>query len=219
MRYLLGIDFGGGASKATLLSEEGVIVAESTAEYPTLYPENGACEQAPEDWWKALRENVTKLLSTSGVSATSIACVALDSATHTAVLCDAAFQPLRPAIHWTDSRSRKMAEQLKAMFTEKGYSFFIKSVILAKIWRFLLCRFKLGTSYKPFFLKGGKINKKWISAKRRIGFIWRIAIVGHTKRKHLPIRKATVCKKVYKFLRLFAKRSYGIFTGQGRYVH
>ena len=27
MKYLLGIDFGGGASKATLLSEEGKIVA------------------------------------------------------------------------------------------------------------------------------------------------------------------------------------------------
>ena len=29
MKYLLGIDFGGGASKATLLSEEGKIVAEN----------------------------------------------------------------------------------------------------------------------------------------------------------------------------------------------
>ena len=37
MKYLLGIDFGGGASKATLLSEKGDIIAESTVEYPTLY--------------------------------------------------------------------------------------------------------------------------------------------------------------------------------------
>ncbi len=113
MRYLLGIDFGGGASKATLLSENGVIVAESTAEYPTLYPENGACEQAPEDWWQALCTNVSTLLEKSKVNASEIACIALDSATHTAVLCDEAYRPLRPAIHWTDSRSRKMAEFLK----------------------------------------------------------------------------------------------------------
>ena len=33
----MGIDFGGGASKATLLSEEGKIVAENTVEYPTYY--------------------------------------------------------------------------------------------------------------------------------------------------------------------------------------
>ena len=38
MNYVLGIDFGGGASKATLLSEKGEIVATNTVEYPTLYP-------------------------------------------------------------------------------------------------------------------------------------------------------------------------------------
>ncbi len=113
MKYLLGIDFGGGASKATLLSGDGVIVAESTAEYSTLYPGNGACEQEPSDWWKALCENVTELLATSRVAATDIACIALDSATHTAVLCDESYTPLRPSIHWTDSRSRKHANYLK----------------------------------------------------------------------------------------------------------
>ena len=42
MKYLLGIDFGGGASKATLIDTNGNIIAENTVEYPTLYPENGA---------------------------------------------------------------------------------------------------------------------------------------------------------------------------------
>ena len=32
MKYLLGIDFGGGSSKATLINVHGDIVAESTAE-------------------------------------------------------------------------------------------------------------------------------------------------------------------------------------------
>ena len=36
MKYLLGIDFGGGASKATLLREDGVISARCTTEYKTL---------------------------------------------------------------------------------------------------------------------------------------------------------------------------------------
>ena len=44
MKYLLGIDFGGGASKATLIDTEGTIIAENTVEYPTLYPSAGACE-------------------------------------------------------------------------------------------------------------------------------------------------------------------------------
>ena len=42
MTYLLGVDFGGGSSKATVLTEGGAILAQSEAEYPTLRPENGA---------------------------------------------------------------------------------------------------------------------------------------------------------------------------------
>ena len=33
MKYLLGIDFGGGASKATLIEQTGIIVAENTDVY------------------------------------------------------------------------------------------------------------------------------------------------------------------------------------------
>ncbi len=105
MKYLLGIDFGGGASKATLIDTNGVIIAECTAEYPTYYPEGGGCEQKPEDWKKALQENIRGLLEQSGVCPGDILALALDSATHTAVLCDGNMQPLRPAIHWTDSRA------------------------------------------------------------------------------------------------------------------
>ncbi|MBQ7090096.1 MAG: xylulokinase [Clostridia bacterium] len=113
MKYLLGIDFGGGASKATLLSEEGRIVAENTVEYPTLYPAEGACEQNPSDWIGALCENCRSILAKSGIAPQEIAAVALDSATHTSLLCDEHFKPLRNAIHWTDSRSRKQAQALR----------------------------------------------------------------------------------------------------------
>ena len=113
LNYLLGIDFGGGASKATLLSAEGEIIAENTVEYPTLHPFAGACEQRPEDWMAALRQNTKAILQKSGILPMQIACVALDSATHTAVLCDEAQKPLRPAIHWTDSRSVKQAQKLR----------------------------------------------------------------------------------------------------------
>lgn len=122
MKYLLGIDFGGGSSKATLLSTDGKIVAESIAEYPTLYPEANACEQSCEHWLDALRRNVSALLENSGICPGDILCVAVDSATHTAVLCDGAFAPIRNAIHWTDSRSRKQAEYLKANYGEKIFS-------------------------------------------------------------------------------------------------
>ena len=105
MKYLLGIDFGGGASKATLINTEGTIVAEYSVEYPTLHPHSGWCEQNPDDWYAALCEDTKELLKKSGVDAADILAIAIDSATHTAVLCDKDAKPLRPAIHWTATRS------------------------------------------------------------------------------------------------------------------
>ena len=124
MNFLLGIDFGGGASKATLIDTNGNIIAENTVEYPTLYPENGACEQSPDDWIKALCENCKALLEKSKISAGSILAVAIDSATHTSIICDENFEPIRNAIHWTDSRSRKQSDELRA---EKGEEIFKKT--------------------------------------------------------------------------------------------
>ena len=118
MQYLLGIDFGGGASKATLLATDGTIAAEATAEYPTLYPAAGACEQDPADWIGALCENVHALFEKSGVSPADILAIAIDSATHTSLVCDGDFRPLRPAMHWTDSRSRLQADRLRAQYGE-----------------------------------------------------------------------------------------------------
>ena len=124
MKYLLGIDFGGGASKATLIDINGNIVAENTVEYPTLYPENGACEQNPNDWIDALCENTKALILKSGINSEDILSVAIDSATHTSLVCGENFCPLRNAIHWTDTRSRKQADRLR---NELGEEIFKKS--------------------------------------------------------------------------------------------
>ncbi|MBO5070561.1 MAG: xylulokinase [Roseburia sp.] len=118
MKYLLGVDFGGGSSKATLIDTTGNIVAENNVEYPTYYPNLGWCEQAPEDWNRALAQNVKGLFEKSNIVPADILAIAIDSATHTWVMCDEASRPLRPAIHWTDSRSRGQAEYLKKEYGE-----------------------------------------------------------------------------------------------------
>ena len=113
MKYLLGIDFGGGASKATLLSEKGEICATATCEYATYYPKSGYCEQNPSDWVDATCRNIGTLLDQSGVNPDDIIMVALDAATHTAVVMDENFNVLRPAIYWTDTRSIAEVDYLK----------------------------------------------------------------------------------------------------------
>ncbi|MBQ1244891.1 MAG: xylulokinase [Clostridia bacterium] len=119
MKYLLGIDFGGGASKATLIDTEGKIIAESTYEYPTLYPEKNACEQDPSDWISALCENCNSVLKKAKIDASEVLAIALDSATHTFLLCDGEAKPIRNAIHWTDTRSRREADTLFSLSGEK----------------------------------------------------------------------------------------------------
>ena len=116
MKYLLGIDFGGGASKATLLSEAGRVVATHTVEYPTHYPAAGFVEQDPDDWVRAAKENIRALLGESGIDPKDVAALALDAATHTAVLCDENYRALRPAIYWTDTRSKEEVAYLKERF-------------------------------------------------------------------------------------------------------
>ena len=105
MKYLLGVDFGGGASKATLLAETGAVAAAASSEYPTIYPHPGWAEQDPDEWFRAIKENIAAVLKKSGVSPCDIAAVCLDAPTHTAVLCDKDGRVLRPAIYWTDARS------------------------------------------------------------------------------------------------------------------
>ncbi len=112
MKYVIGIDFGGGSSKATLISCEG-IVAESSVEYPTLYPKPGYVEQNPEDWFAAACKNTAALIRISGVSPDDIVAVSCDAATHTAVLMDESFNVIRNSIYWTDTRSTREVEYLK----------------------------------------------------------------------------------------------------------
>lgn len=125
MKYVLGIDFGGGSSKAALLSEGGTLAASAGSEYPTYYPNIGYAEQNPDDWYKSAKENIRAVIDKSGVNPCDIVCVALDAATHTAVLCDDDFNVVRPSIYWTDTRCtdevRYLTETHAELIKKKSY--------------------------------------------------------------------------------------------------
>lgn len=114
MKYLMGVDFGGSSSKATLLGEDGKVYATASREYPTYYPHNGWAEQEAEDSYTAACANIRQLLSDSGIAPEDVVALAVDAATHTAILADEAGKPLRRAIYWTDTRASEEAARLKA---------------------------------------------------------------------------------------------------------
>lgn len=114
--YVLGIDFGGGASKATLLSKDGKVVATATSEYQTITGADGLREQIPSDWFDATVNNITQILNSSGVNADEILCLCFDAATHTAVLMDDDFNVVRNSVYWTDTRSIPQKKYLEEKF-------------------------------------------------------------------------------------------------------
>jgi xylulokinase len=120
--YLLGADLGSGAVKLTLLTTTGRVIATTRKEYPTYYPEVAWSEQAPEDWYQTFKDTFQDIITKSGIHSGDILALALDAATHTAVLLDEHCKPLRNAILWTDQRSRKQAEFLKKEYDAKIFS-------------------------------------------------------------------------------------------------
>lgn len=116
--YVLGVDIGSGSVKLTLLSRKGKIAGTSGCEYPTYYPETGWSEQDPRDWGQAFRTALMDLLKKTGIRAEQIEALALDAATHTAVLLDQHKNVIRRAILWTDQRSVKEVRLLQEKYKE-----------------------------------------------------------------------------------------------------
>lgn len=126
MKYTIGVDFGGSSSKATLLRQDGAVIATASCEYPTYYPQAGWAEQDPDDSYAALRRNLRSLWAQSGIEPRDVAALSLDAATHTAVLLGEDDRPVRRAIYWTDSRASQEARELEGAYgrriTELSYN-------------------------------------------------------------------------------------------------
>ena len=116
VKMTLGVDLGGSSSKATLLDENGVIVATATREYPSysLYP--GWLEQDADELFDAVVHNIREILRKSRVNSRDIVALSFDAATHMAVLCDENAAPLRRFIHWSDARCGKQVEWIRNQY-------------------------------------------------------------------------------------------------------
>ncbi len=102
---LLGVDFGTGGCKITVIDLAGKVVAETSQDYHTHHPRPFYSEQNPQDWFPALLTclaNVRDRVNLGHVMGLSI-----DASTHNAVLLDRNMDIIRPTIMWTDQRSVK----------------------------------------------------------------------------------------------------------------
>ena len=111
--YLLGVDIGSSALKITLLCADGRTVGPFSREIKMSAKRPGYVEQNPDSWLEIFSQALSEAVEIAGIDTADIVALAPDATTHTTVLLDSEFRPVRPAIMWNDQRSAAIAEKLK----------------------------------------------------------------------------------------------------------
>jgi xylulokinase len=110
---LAGIDLGAGSLKVSVIRADGSLVAEASAAVATSSPHPGWSEQDPNDWWIAACKTLQSVVAQMKRPASDIAAISFSAGAHTPVLEDTDGRVIRPAILWSDQRSRAETQALR----------------------------------------------------------------------------------------------------------
>lgn len=114
-RYLLGIDVGTTGTKSILFSEDGEIKERAYKSYPNFEPAEKEREQNAEDLWDAVKE--TSRAVCRGYE-NQVYAISLSTQGGTLIPTDKNFNPIRPAILWSDTRCEKEKNDFIKMYGE-----------------------------------------------------------------------------------------------------
>ncbi len=119
---IISHDLGTTGDKATLVDADGRVVGSVSETYGTDFGPQGKAEQDPAAWWQAVAQATRRLLDRVPDAARQVEGVSFSGQMMGAVLLDEAFEPVRPAIIWADTRSTEQADRLVERFgLESGY--------------------------------------------------------------------------------------------------
>jgi xylulokinase len=104
-RVIISHDLGTTGNKATLVSNDGVLIAAVSVSYGADFGPGGKAQQDPHDWWNAMASANRQLLDKGNVASSSIDAVSFSGQMMGVVPVDAAGDIVRPAIIWADTRS------------------------------------------------------------------------------------------------------------------
>ena len=114
MSYVIGVDGGTESIRAFVFDLDGKPIASVATPYATEFPNPSWAEQNPEVWWSAMATSVKGALAKSGVSASDIAAICVDTTCCSVVALDKDGSPLRPCMIWMDVRSASEADEVAA---------------------------------------------------------------------------------------------------------
>lgn len=107
----LGIDIGTSGSRAVVIDENGKIITSANAQHEDFAsPQIGWAEQNPDDWWRACKEVIARVLQT--VKAGEIGGISFSGQMHGSVFLDESDKVIRPALLWCDQRTEKQCQEI-----------------------------------------------------------------------------------------------------------
>ena len=120
LRTILAIDQGTTSSRAILFDETGMILAQQSAEFPQIFPDDGWVEHDPEAIWQTTI-NVTRAMVEVARSRGSLpVAIGITNQRETAVIWDRATgKAIHNAIVWQDRRTADICASLKNAGHEK----------------------------------------------------------------------------------------------------
>src|SRR5271157_4557238 len=101
-KYIIAYDHGTSGMKTAIVSTTGEIMGFEVEEYPVYYPEPGAAEQNPMEWWQALVNTTHKLLDQNLVSVDDIVAVVTSNQMSGTIPIDKDGNLLHNCLTWLD---------------------------------------------------------------------------------------------------------------------
>ncbi|WP_244886786.1 FGGY family carbohydrate kinase, partial [Domibacillus aminovorans] len=115
MSYLMGIDLGTSSVKTVIMDENGSIKGTAQQSYEIIIEKSGYAEQDPNVWWKAVVLTIKHVLNKTGIHSKKIKGIGFSGQMHGLVMIDRNLLPIRPAIIWSDQRSRKEVAEIYSL--------------------------------------------------------------------------------------------------------
>jgi len=111
--FLLGIDYGTGGAKTTIIDVEGNVLSYAFEEYPFITEHPGWSEHNPHCYWQIACRIIPKAVKDAKVNPKDIKCVASSSALPSLVMVDKKRNPIHNAYNLMDRRATAEVEWIK----------------------------------------------------------------------------------------------------------
>lgn len=205
--FFVGIDIGTQGARVLLMDAQGTPIASAEEVFPL--SAQSMEEQSPQTWWDTCLHCLKAVLAqaSSVISLNDVTAISVTSTSGTVIPLDASFQPLHPAIMYSDKRSAAQGircRELALAHHPDGYTGFNASSGLSKMVWFaetfpdLAGRIERWVHAADFII--GKLSGRWdvtdYTNALKSGFDIRALQWPSWITDHLPVAKHTLPRVV-----------------------